>query len=287
MLKDPSKRYRPVTPVILPNRQWPSRQLTAPPVWCSTDLRDGNQALFEPMDRETKKRLFQVLVDVGLKEIEVGFPSASDTDFSTVRALIEEELVPDDVTLMVLTQAREALIERTVQSLVGARRAIVHIYNATAPVWRRVVFGMTTKEVMQLIDRQVRYLKSLTDRHPETEWVMEYSPETFSMTELEVSLEACNTAMAAWGVGAGRPVIINLPSTVENATPTCMRTSSSGCTRGSTRASTLRCRFIRITIAAPALLPRSLHSSPERSVLKVACLEMGSGRAMSISSRSR
>jgi 2-isopropylmalate synthase len=219
MLRDPSKKYRPFPPVQLTDRQWPSRQIVAPPVWCSTDLRDGNQALFEPMSRETKKRLFKVLVDVGLREIEVGFPSASEIDFSTVRSLIDEKLVPDDVTLMVLTQAREQLIERTVESLIGARRAIVHVYNATAPVWRRTVFGMSTKEVMQLIDRNVRYIKSLTDRHPETEWVLEYSPETFSMTELEVALEACHTAMGAWDVSAKRPIILNLPTTVENATP--------------------------------------------------------------------
>jgi 2-isopropylmalate synthase len=219
MLRDPSKRYRPFPPVDLPNRQWPTRQITAAPIWCSTDLRDGNQALFEPMNRETKKRLFQVLVDVGLKEIEVGFPSASDTDFSTVRSLIDERRVPDDVTLMVLTQAREELIKRTVESLIGAKRAIVHVYCATAPVWRRVVFGLSPREVMQLIDRNVRYIKTLTDQHPETEWVLEYSPETFSMTELEVSLEACHTAMAAWDIGPKRPVILNLPTTVENATP--------------------------------------------------------------------
>ena len=219
MLRDPSTRYRPFPVIPLPNRQWPSRQITAAPLWCSTDLRDGNQALFEPMNRETKKRLFKVLVDVGLKEIEVGFPSASETDFSTLRSLIEEQLVPDDVTLMVLTQAREELIKRSVESLLGARRAIVHVYNATAPVWRRVVFGMSVKQLMQLIDRQVRYLKTLTDQHPETEWVLEYSPETFSLTELEVSLEACHTAMTAWEVGPGRPIILNLPTTVENATP--------------------------------------------------------------------
>jgi len=219
MLRDPSKRYRPFPQVPLQDRQWPSRQLTAPPIWCSTDLRDGNQALFEPMNRETKKRLFQVLCDVGLEHIEVGFPSASETDFSTVRALIEEKRIPDDVTIMVLTQAREELIKRTIESLIGARRAIVHVYNATAPVWRRVVFGLSRTEVMQLIDRNVRYIKSLTDAHPETEWLLEYSPETFCMTELDVSLEACHTAMAAWEVSAKRPIILNLPTTVENATP--------------------------------------------------------------------
>src|SRR4051812_45229838 len=219
MLKDPSKKYRPFPAIDLPDRQWPSRSLTTVPVWCSTDLRDGNQALFEPMTRETKKRLFKTLVGVGLKEIEVGFPSASETDFLTVRDLIEQKMIPDDVTIMVITQAREELIRRTVESLKGARRAIVHVYNATAPVWRKVVFGMTVPEVMQLIAKQVGLIKELTDAQPETEWVLEYSPETFSMTELTVALEACNTATRAWDAGPGRPIIINLPTTVENATP--------------------------------------------------------------------
>jgi 2-isopropylmalate synthase len=219
MLKDPSKKYRPFPSIDLPNRQWPSRTLDKVPVWCSTDLRDGNQALFEPMSRETKKRLFKTLCQVGLKEIEVGFPSASETDFLTVRDLIEQKLIPDDVTIMVITQAREELIRRTVESLKGARRAIVHIYNATAPVWRKVVFGMTVPEVMQLIAKQVSLIKQLTDALPETEWVLEYSPETFSMTELPVALEACNTAIRSWDAGPGRPIVINLPTTVENATP--------------------------------------------------------------------
>jgi 2-isopropylmalate synthase len=219
MLKDPSKKYRPTPSIDLPNRQWPSRTLNKVPVWCSTDLRDGNQALFEPMSRDTKKRLFKTICAVGIKEIEVGFPSASDTDFQTVRDLIEQKLVPDDVTLMVLTQAREELIRRTVESLRGARRAIVHLYNATAPVWRRVVFNMTVPDVMQLVTRQAGLIKQLTDAMPETEWVLEYSPETFSMTELPVALEACNSAIRAWNAGPGRPVIVNLPTTVENATP--------------------------------------------------------------------
>ena len=219
MLKDPSKKYRAFPAIELPNRQWPTRQLTTVPTWCSTDLRDGNQALFEPMSRETKKRLFKTLCAVGLKEIEVGFPSASDTDFQTVRDLIEQKLIPDDVTIMVITQAREELIRRTIESLRGARRAIVHVYNATAPVWRRVVFGLSVPEVMQLVEKQVGLIKSLTDAQPETEWVLEYSPETFSMTELAVALEACNTATRAWNAGPGRPIIINLPTTVENATP--------------------------------------------------------------------
>ena len=219
MLKDPSKKYRPYPAIDLPNRQWPSRSLTKVPVWCSTDLRDGNQALFEPMSRETKKRLFRTLCAVGLKEIEIGFPSASETDFLTARDLIEQELIPDDVTIMVLTQAREELIRRTVESVKGAPRAIVHVYNATAPVWRRVVFGLSVPEVMQLVEKQVSLVKTLTDALPDTKWGLEYSPEAFSMTELPVALEACNTAIRAWDAGPGRPIIINLPTTVENATP--------------------------------------------------------------------
>jgi 2-isopropylmalate synthase len=219
MLKDPSKKYRPFPPIDLPNRQWPSRTLDKVPVWCSTDLRDGNQALFEPMSRDTKKRLFKTLCSVGLKEIEIGFPSASETDFLTARDLIDQNLIPDDVTIMVLTQAREELIRRTVESVKGAPRAIVHVYNATAPVWRRVVFGLSVPEVMQLVARQVSLVKELTDALPETEWRLEYSPEAFSMTELPVALEACNTAIRAWDAGPGRSIIINLPTTVENATP--------------------------------------------------------------------
>lgn len=219
MLKDPSKKYRPYPSVDLPNRQWPSRRLTKVPVWCSTDLRDGNQALFEPMSRETKKRLFKTLCAVGIKEIEVGFPSASETDFLTVRDLIEQKLVPDDVTVMVLTQAREELIRKTVESLRGAKKAMVHVYNATAPVWRKVVFNLTVQEVMQLVEKQVGLVKQLTDEMPETQWRLEYSPETFSMTELPVALEACNTAIRTWNAGPGRPIVINLPTTVENAPP--------------------------------------------------------------------
>jgi 2-isopropylmalate synthase len=219
MLKDPSSKYRRIQPVDLPNRQWPSRTLERLPVWCSTDLRDGNQALFEPMSRETKKRLFKTLCAVGIKEIEVGFPSASETDFLTVRDLIEQNLIPDDVTVMVLTQAREELIRKTVESLRGAKRAMVHVYNATAPVWRKVVFGLTVPEVMQLVEKQVGLVKQLTDAMPETDWRLEYSPETFSMTELPVALEACNTAIRTWNAGPGRPIVINLPTTVENATP--------------------------------------------------------------------
>ncbi len=219
MIQEPLRKYRPFPPVPLTDRQWPSRVIDAAPVWLSTDLRDGNQALFEPMNVDRKMRLFDELVRIGFKEIEAGFPAASQIDHDFVRRLIDDNLVPDDVTLMVMTQSRADLIEKTVDAVKGARRAIVHLYNATAPVWRDVVFGMSVPEVMAFIDCNVRHLRSLTDRRPETEWVLQYSPECFSMTELEVSLQACQTAIDAWGVGPERRIIINLPATVENATP--------------------------------------------------------------------
>lgn len=219
MIANPSTKYRPTPAISLDDRTWPRRTITKAPRWLSTDLRDGNQALFEPMNGERKMRLFNELVRIGFKEIEVGFPAASQTDFDFVRQLLDERLVPDDVTLMVMTQSREDLIARTVQALKDAPRAIVHVYNATAPAWRRMVFGMSIAQVMELISHHVGYLKRLTDQQPQTRWTLQYSPETFNMTELEVSLQACQTATAAWGIGPERPVIINLPTTVENATP--------------------------------------------------------------------
>ncbi len=219
MIAKPATKYQPIAPVALTDRTWPSRSITQAPIWLSTDLRDGNQALFEPMNGERKMRLFQELVRIGFKEIEVGFPAASQTDFDFVRRLIDEDLVPADVTIMVMTQSRPDLIERTVEAVRGAPRAIVHLYNATAPAWRRIVFGMNVTQVMEFIDQNVSHLKRLTDAEPGTEWTLQYSPETFSATELEVSLRACQTAIQAWGVGPGRRIIINLPTTVENATP--------------------------------------------------------------------
>ena len=218
MIANPSAKYAPFAPIALTDRQWPSRTITQAPLWLSTDLRDGNQALFEPMNAERKMSLFKELVRIGFKQIEVGFPAASQTDFDFVRKLIEEELIPDDVTIMVMTQSREELIARTVEAVKGAPRAIVHLYNATAPAWRRIVFGMSVQQVMGLIAHHVGYLKQLTDGQPDTRWTLQYSPETFSATELEVSLAACHTAINTWGAGPGREVIINLPTTVENAT---------------------------------------------------------------------
>ena len=219
MPKNSAAKYRPFTPIFLPDRQWPARTLTRAPVWLSTDLRDGNQSLFEPMNGDRKLKLFQELVRIGFKEIEIGFPAASQIDFDFTRKLIEQDLIPEDVTLMVMTQAREELIDRTVEALRGARRAIVHLYNATAPAWRRIVFGMGVDEVMGLVRHQVGYLKQQTDQHPQTQWALQYSPETFNLTELEVSLQACQTAIEAWSVDSDRKIIINLPTTVENATP--------------------------------------------------------------------
>ncbi|MCC9598736.1 MULTISPECIES: 2-isopropylmalate synthase [unclassified Rubrivivax] len=219
MLQAPETKYRPYPAPVMDSRRWPSQTLVQAPVWLSTDLRDGNQALFEPMNAERKLRLFELLVGVGFKEIEVGFPAASATDHAFVRRLIDEQRLPADVTPMVMTQAREDLLVRTVESLRGARRAIVHLYNATAPLWRRVVFGMGVDEVLAFVDRHVRLLRTLTDAAPETEWVLQYSPETFCMTEPEVSLAACTAALEAWDAGPGRPVILNLPTTVEVATP--------------------------------------------------------------------
>lgn len=219
MLTDPSTKYRPVPPIDLADRQWPSRVLTQAPIWLSTDLRDGNQALFEPMNRERKLRLFHELVRLGFKEIEVGFPAASRTDFEVVRHLIDADLIPEDVTPMVMTQLREDLIIETVRSMAGARRVIVHFYNAIAPAWREIVFGMSVAQIIEMVEHHIAKLHRLTAGHPETEWVLQYSPETFCMTELDVSLAVCNAAIRAWDAGPQRPMIINLPTTVEVATP--------------------------------------------------------------------
>lgn len=218
MLTNPSPKYRPIAPVELPHRQWPSRQLTQAPIWLSTDLRDGNQALFEPMNRERKLRLFHALVRIGFKEIEVGFPAASRTDFDIVRHLIDAGEIPADVTPMVMTQMREDLIAETVRCVAGARRVIVHVYNAIAPAWREMVFSKTVPEIIEMVEHHLALLKQWTAQHPETQWVLQYSPETFCMAELEVSLAMCNAAIRTWDAGPERPMIVNLPTTVEVST---------------------------------------------------------------------
>lgn len=219
MLKQPARKYRPFAPVHLPDRQWPSRVIERAPRWMSTDLRDGNQALFEPMDSTRKMRMFKMLCDIGFREIEVAFPSASQTDFDFVRELIEGGHIPDNVTIEVLTQARPHLIERTVESLRGARRAIVHVYNATSRPFRDVVFNMNEQAVIDLAVSSVRLIRELTSTQPDTEWVLQYSPELFSGTELPFAKQVVDAVTEAWGATPNDKVIINLPATVEMATP--------------------------------------------------------------------
>ncbi|MFB0935070.1 MAG: 2-isopropylmalate synthase [Propionivibrio sp.] len=219
MLQAPATKYTAFPPVKLDDRQWPSRTITKAPIWMSTDLRDGNQALFEPMNAERKMRMFKRLCAIGVKEIEVSFPSASQTDFDFVRKLIEEKHIPDDVTIEVLAPAREPLIRRTFESLKGARRAIVHIYNATSRPFREIVFGMDKAEVVNMAVSAVKLVRQLCQENPETEWVLEYSPETFTATELDFALEVCNAVTEAWGATPDNKIILNLPTTVEVATP--------------------------------------------------------------------
>ncbi|MDR0577075.1 MAG: 2-isopropylmalate synthase [Candidatus Accumulibacter sp.] len=219
MLKNPAAKYTAFPPVRLDDRQWPGRTITQAPIWMSTDLRDGNQALFEPMNVERKMRMFKRLCAIGIKEIEVAFPSASRTDFDFVRKLIEENHIPGDVAIEVLAPAREELIDRTFEALEGARRAIVHIYNATSRPFREIVFGMDKSEVIALAVSAVRQVRQLCDERPETEWMLEYSPETFTATELEFALEICNAVTEVWDAAPGRKIILNLPTTVEMATP--------------------------------------------------------------------
>ncbi len=219
MLKNPATKYRASKPVGLKDRTWPDQVITRAPIWCSVDLRDGNQALIEPMNIERKHRFFKLLTRIGLKEIEAGFPSASQTDFDFLRELIEGHMIPEDVTIQVLTQAREDLIERTFESLRGAPRVILHVYHATAPVMRRVVFNMEKAEVIsELAVKHARIIKKLAAKQPETKWIFQYSPEMFSNTELDFSKEACEAVMDVYEPSPSNKMILNLPSTVECST---------------------------------------------------------------------
>ncbi|MBK7984268.1 MAG: 2-isopropylmalate synthase [Candidatus Competibacteraceae bacterium] len=219
MHSDIRSKYRPFPPIQLPDRQWPSQTISHAPRWCSSDLRDGNQALIEPMDGERKRRYFDLLVRMGFKEIEVAFPSASQTDFDFVRGLIEGGRVPDDVAVQVLTQSREDLIRRTFASLKGVQRAISHLYNATAPIFREVVFGVDRAGSIELARFGARLFAECAAEQPETEWTFEYSPETFCFTELDFALEICEAVLDIWQPTPERKVILNLPATVEMATP--------------------------------------------------------------------
>ncbi|VEE16943.1 2-isopropylmalate synthase [Ectopseudomonas mendocina] len=219
MLKDPSKKYRPFTQIQIPDRTWPDNIIDKAPIWLSTDLRDGNQSLIEPMDADKKMRFFKCLVAVGLKEIEVGFPSASQTDFDFVRELIEGGHIPDDVTIQVLTQARDDLIERTFESLKGAKKAIVHYYNACAPSFRKIVFNQDKAGVKAIAVAAGTTIKRLAAAAPETQWGFEYSPEVFSSTEIDFAVEVCNAVIDVFQPTPANPLILNLPATIECATP--------------------------------------------------------------------
>ncbi|WP_326525090.1 2-isopropylmalate synthase [Sphingomonas sp.] len=219
MLRNPSTKYRPFPTIVLPDRQWPSRVIDRAPRWLSTDMRDGNQALIDPMDAEKKQRLFDLLVGVGVKEIEVGFPSAGATEFDFISGLVRSGGIPDDVTVQVLTQSRRDLIETSFASLEGAKTAIVHLYNAVSPAWRRIVFGMTPAQVREVAVEGAKVLRDQAAKYPGTDWRFEYSPETFSTAELEVSLDVCEAVMDVLQPTPDRPIIFNLPATVECATP--------------------------------------------------------------------
>ena len=219
MLRDPSVKYRPFPTIDMPDRTWPSKTITRAPRWLSTDLRDGNQALIDPMDAEKKRRFFDFLVKVGLKEIEVGFPSAGATEFDFISGLVRDGAIPDDVTVQVLTQSRRDLIETSFRSLSGAKQAIVHLYNAVSPAWRKIVFGMTRDEVKAIAIEGAKILRDEAAKQPGTKWTFEYSPETFSTAELDFSVEVCAAVMDVLRPTAADPIILNLPATVECATP--------------------------------------------------------------------
>jgi 2-isopropylmalate synthase len=219
MLKNPGAKYRPFPQINLPNRTWPSKVIERAPRWLSTDLRDGNQALIDPMGAEKKSRFFDLLVKVGLKEIEVGFPSAGATEFDFIRGLVDSGRIPDDVLVQVLTQSREDLIKTSFESLAGAKAAIVHVYNAVSPLWRQVVFGLEKPEIKEIARQGAMFLRDQAARFPQTKWHFEYSPETFSTAEVDFSIECCEAVMEVLQPTVDHPIILNLPATVECATP--------------------------------------------------------------------
>ena len=219
MLKEPGRKYRPFPQIELPDRQWPNRVISAPPRWLSTDLRDGNQSIIDPMDAVKKNRFFDTLVEVGLKEIEVGFPAAGATDFDFIQGLVRSGRIPDDVIVQVLTQSREDLIRTSFESLDGARAAIVHLYNAVSPAWRQIVFNMSRDEVRQIAVLGAKVLRDEAAKRPGTDWHFQYSPETFSTAEIDFSLECCEAVMEVLQPTPEHPIIFNLPATVEAATP--------------------------------------------------------------------
>ncbi len=219
MLSNPSQKYSAFPQVDLPDRQWPSRTITAPPRWLSTDLRDGNQSIIDPMDAVKKRRFFEELVRIGVKEIEVGFPSAGATEFDFIQGLVRSGDIPDDVTVQVLTQSREDLIRTSFESLDGAKSAIVHLYNAVSPAWRDIVFRMSKDEVRKIARDGAMVMRDEAAKRPDTDWHFQYSPETFSTAELDFSIAVCETVMEVLEPTPDKPIILNLPATVEAATP--------------------------------------------------------------------
>jgi len=215
MLKNPGVKYRAFPPINLPDRTWPSKVIEKAPRWLSTDLRDGNQALIDPMGAEKKMRFFDLLLKVGCKEIEVGFPASGATDFDFISGLVKDGRIPDDVSVQVLTQSRRDLIETSFASLEGAKTAIVHLYNAVSPVWRRVVFGMSKDEIKAIAIEGAKVLRDQAAKYHGTDWRFEYSPETFSTAEVEYSVEVCSAVMDVLQPTAEKPIIFTLPATVE------------------------------------------------------------------------
>ena len=213
------QKYKQYAPLALKDRTWPDKQLTQAPIWCSVDLRDGNQALVKPMSVEQKVKLFKLLVDIGFKEIEIGFPSAAQPEFDFARRLIDENLIPDDVTIQVLTQAREHLIAKTFEALVGVKRAIVHVYNSTSTVQREQTFGMSSQQIAGIAVQGAQWVKDYAQKYPQTQWTFQYSPESFTGTELDYAIDVCNQVIDVWEPHNTRPVIVNLPATVEMSTP--------------------------------------------------------------------
>ena len=219
MLKDPARKYRSFGQINLPDRQWPSRLIDKAPRWLSTDLRDGNQSIIDPMDSVKKRRFFDLLVEIGVKEIEIGFPSAGATEFDFISGLVRSGSIPDDVTVQVLTQSREDLIRTSFDSLAGARAAIVHLYNAVSPAWRDIVFRMNKDEVREIAVAGAKVMRDCAAQRPDTDWHFQYSPETFSTAELDFSIEVCAAVMEVLALTPDTPIILNLPATVEAATP--------------------------------------------------------------------
>ena len=219
MLKNPSAKYRPFPQINLPDRQWPSRVIDTAPRWLSTDLRDGNQSIIDPMDAVKKRRFFDLLVEIGVKEIEVGFPSAGATEFDFISGLVQSGAVPDDVIVQVLTQSREDLIRTSFESLRGAHSAIVHLYNAVSPAWRDIVFRMSKDQVREIAVQGAKVMRDEAAKQPGTQWHFQYSPETFSTAELDFSIEVCEAVMEVLAPTPQHPIILNLPATVEAATP--------------------------------------------------------------------